>query len=137
VKESLLLAFDQVFDRFNSDAPRGSLHSSRTFAVMQDIENKIRQDLHGPIYSAALSNSVGVSVRTMHNVIKQYRGMSLHRYLRMKRLWLVRKRLLAGSRNVKGCALEHGFWHLGEFSRYYQICFGEMPSDTIARYNHP
>jgi AraC family ethanolamine operon transcriptional activator len=63
----------------------------------------------------------------MHNVIMQYRGISLHRYLRLKRLWLVRKRLLAGSSNVKSCALAYGFWHLSEFAGSYQLQFGEAP----------
>lgn len=63
VKETLLLAFDQVFDSANLAEPRGSLHSSRTFALMQDIESRIRADISGPIYSEALANAVGISVR--------------------------------------------------------------------------
>ena len=49
-------------------------------------------------------------------------------------LWLVRKRLLlADPISVKACALEHGFWHMGEFSRSYQHHFGETPSETVAQ----
>ena len=59
--------------------------------------------------------------------------MSLHRYLRFKRLWLVRKRLMAGGISVKACALESGFWHLSDFSRSYHLHFGETPSQTLAR----
>jgi len=66
-------------------------------------------------------------------VIAQYRGISLHRYLRLKRLWLVRKRLLTGHISVKACALEYGFWHMGDFSRGYQAHFGETPSQTLAQ----
>jgi AraC-like DNA-binding protein len=57
----------------------------------------------------------------------------LHRYLRLKRLWLVRKRLLTGQISVKACALEYGFWHMGDFSRGYQAHFGETPSQTLAQ----
>jgi AraC-like DNA-binding protein len=133
IKSSLLSALDDVFDGSDLAVPKGSLHSSRKYAIMQEIESRIRENISGPIYSETLANEVGVSVRTLHNVIMQYRGMSLHRYLRLKRLWLVRKQLLAGSRNVKGCAMKYGFWHLGEFSRNYHVHFGETPTDTIAR----
>ena len=42
--------------------------------------------------------------------------MSLHRWLRLRRLWLVRQRLLAGTPSVKAAALAFGFWHLGDFA---------------------
>src|SRR5258707_359789 len=44
-----------------------------------------------------MARKLGISVRTMHDVVRRYRGMSLHRYLRLRRLWLVRQRLLAGA----------------------------------------
>jgi len=72
----------------------------------------------------------------MHDAVKRYRGISLHRYLRLRRLWLVRKRLIEGSQSVKACALAFGFWHLSDFSRSYFLQFGEMPSATLARSSH-
>jgi transcriptional regulator GlxA family with amidase domain len=62
-----------------------------------------------------------------------YRGMSLHRYLRLKRLWLVRQQLVAGNQSVKACALACGFWHFSDFSRAYRLHFGESPSQTLAK----
>jgi transcriptional regulator GlxA family with amidase domain len=67
----------------------------------------------------------------MHDVVRRYRGMSLHRYLRLRRLWLVRQRLLAGADSVKAVALAFGFWHFGDFSRSYRDQFGETPSQTL------
>ena len=90
-------------------------------------------DLAQPVYSGELAKQIGVSVRTMHDAVKQYRGMTLHRYLRVRRLWLVRKRLIEGSQSVKACALAFGFWHLGDFSVSYRSQFGETPSETLAR----
>ena len=69
----------------------------------------------------------------MHDAVKRYRGMSLHRYLRLWRLWHVRQILLAGTNSVKASALAFGFWHMGEFSRSYRLQFGESPSDTLAK----
>jgi AraC family ethanolamine operon transcriptional activator len=135
VRETLLLAFDQVFAGTNQPGrPRRSLHSASAFATFQKVESLLLEYLKSPVYSDALANAAGISVRTLQDVILQYRGMSLHRYLRLKRLWLVRKRLLlADPISVKACALEYGFWHMGEFSRSYQNHFGETPSQTVAQ----
>ena len=84
-----------------------------------------------PIYSEEIARKLGLSVRTMHDVVRRYRGMSLHRYLRLRRLWLVRQRLLAGADSVKAVALAFGFWHLGDFSTSYRDQFGETPSQTL------
>ncbi len=73
-----------------------------------------------------------MSVRTLHDTVLRYRGMSLHRYLRLRRLWLVRGRLLAGAESVKAAALASGFWHLSDFSRSYRQQFGETPSATLS-----
>jgi AraC-like DNA-binding protein len=134
IREALLLAVDQVFESTNQPWSRRSLHSAPAFATFQKVEALLLEDLKSPIYSDALANAAGISVRALQDVIMQYRGMSLHRYLRLKRLWLVRKRLLAaGQISVKACALEYGFWHMGDFSRSYQTHFGETPSQTLAQ----
>jgi AraC-like DNA-binding protein len=134
IRETLLLAADQVFESRDQPWPRRSLLSASAFATFQKVEALLLEDLKSPIYSDALANAAGISVRTLQDLIKQYRGMSLHRYLRLKRLWLVRKRLLLGDPiSVKACALEYGFWHMGEFSRSYQHHFGETPSQTVAQ----
>src|SRR5579883_2258531 len=59
--------------------------------------------------------------------------MSLHRYLRLRRLWLVRQQLRAGTQSVKATALAFGFWHFGDFAQSYRSLFGETPSETLAR----
>ena len=133
IKETLLLAVDQLFEN-NQPWARRSLHSASSFAIFQRVEAHLLEDLKSPIYSDALANAVGISVRSLQDVIMQYRGMTLHRYLRLKRLWLVRQRLLLGGQiSVKACALEYGFWHMSDFSRSYQNHFGETPSETLAR----
>jgi AraC family ethanolamine operon transcriptional activator len=33
---------------------------------------------------------------------------------------------------VKTVALDHGFWHFGNFSQDYRKLFGETPSETLA-----
>jgi AraC family ethanolamine operon transcriptional activator len=64
--------------------------------------------------------------------------MSLHSYVRWKRLITAREKLQQGM-SVKRAALESGFWHLGEFACDYRNLFGELPSalrSRVERENH-
>lgn len=131
MQESLLGAVDEAF---HSVVPaRWTLrpNDERNFRIFRDIRALLSDDLSQPIYSEEIARKLGLSVRTMHDVVRRYRGMSLHRYLRLRRLWLVRKRLLAGADSVKAVALTFGFWHLSDFSRSYRDQFGEAPSQTL------
>ena len=77
-------------------------------------------------------------MRTLQTAAHAVHGVSLHHYLRLKRLWSVRMQLMSAGNGVtiKAAALANGFWHMGEFSRVYKTMFGEMPSETLvnARY---
>jgi len=134
LKESLLEGLDAAFA---ACAPGSFLHGvgSKHERIVETIDAQLQGNPAVPLYSEALARQCGVSVRTLHNVTVKYRGVSLHQYLRMKRLWMVRQRLLSGDPflQVKRCALAFGFWHLGEFSSAYAALFGEVPSRTLAR----
>jgi AraC-like DNA-binding protein len=133
IRESLLAAVDTAFADVVTTQWATRANSARHFKVFRDVQAALAGDIAHPVYSGELAKQVGVSVRTMHDAVKRYRGMSLHRYLRLRRLWLVRQRLLAGTHSVKACALAFGFWHLSDFSRSYRSQFGESPSETLAR----
>jgi AraC-like DNA-binding protein len=133
IRESLLAAIDNAFADVVTAKWATRANSTGQFKIFRDIQAALSVDVAQPIYSSELARQVGVSVRTMHDAVQRYRGMSLHRYLRLRRLWLVRQRLLAGTPSVKACALACGFWHLSEFSRSYRSQFGESPSETLAR----
>ncbi|WP_207538167.1 helix-turn-helix domain-containing protein [Sabulicella rubraurantiaca] len=89
-----------------------------------------------PIYTDELCEALGVSASALHEAFHATFGVSPHRYLKMRRLGMVRAMLLAHDapwRSVKAVALSHGFWHLGQFSHDYRANYGESPSDTLAR----
>jgi len=88
-----------------------------------------------PLYSDDLAAALGVSVRTLQVATHAVHGVSLHHYLRLKRLWSVRVQLMIGGNGitVKAAALANGFWHMGEFAQGYRMTFGETPSETLAR----
>ena len=58
------------------------------------------------------------------------------RYLRLRRLWSVRRTLALGRPNTKisDVARANGFWHMGEFASAYRATFGETPTQTLARH---
>jgi AraC-like DNA-binding protein len=87
------------------------------------------------VYSDEVGRTLGVSPRFLNEAFAAVYGMSLHRYLRLRRLDLARRRLReAGGRAlVKTVALDLGFWHLGRFAQAYRELFGETPSETLQR----
>jgi AraC-like DNA-binding protein len=133
IRESLLAAIDAALADIVAAKWTANANSARQFKIFQDIRAVLAASVGNPIYSEGLAQQVGVSVRTMHDAVLRYTGLSLHRYLRLRRLWLVRQRLLTGTQSVKACALAFGFWHMGDFSRSYRAQFGETPSETLAR----
>ena len=133
MKESLLGAVDDALGDVVSARWTLRPNDERSFRTFREIDALLSDDLSQPIYSEEIARRLGLSVRTMHDIVRRYRGMSLHRYLRLRRLWLVRRRLLAGADSVKAVALAFGFWHLSDFSRSYRDQFGETPSQTLER----
>ncbi len=88
------------------------------------------------LYVTDLCEASGVSERSLEYAFKEIMGMTPVAYLTRVRLHRVRQALLAatvGSTTVSVEALNGGFWHFGEFSRAYRVCFGELPSETLRR----
>ena len=133
IKESLLAAIDVGFADVVTTTWAARANSTRKSKVFMDVQAALAGRVGSPIYSEELARQIGVPVRTMHDAVQRYRGMSLHRYLRLWRLWHVRQVLLAGTDSVKASALAFGFWHMGEFSKSYRLQFGETPSETLAK----
>jgi AraC family ethanolamine operon transcriptional activator len=76
---------------------------------------------------------LGLSRRTLQNACQEVIGMSPVQYLRALRLSEAR-RMMQSARSVTEVATQFGFWHLGYFSRDYQMMFDELPSKTLQRW---
>jgi AraC family ethanolamine operon transcriptional activator len=135
LQEQLLVALDRAFAQTRRSDLVHSLSFQTALNIVDRLEEILRSDLGRPIYSNELAARLHVSVRTINSAMSKIRGMSLHRYLRARRLWSVRRLLLAGdaTTQIKAIALANGFWHLSEFSSQYVARFGEHPSETLAR----
>lgn len=91
---------------------------------------------HGGMPLSVVCRRVGVSERALRTAFICVYGVSPGRYVRDRRLALVRETLLAAPERpsaVKQAALTFGFRHLGHFAQAYRARFGELPSETIAR----
>ncbi|PWS35790.1 hypothetical protein DFH01_19625 [Falsiroseomonas bella] len=87
-----------------------------------------------PVCSEEIGATLGVSPRFVNQCFDAVYGISVHRYLRQRRLAEARRRLAAGGAGlmVKQVALDLGFWHFGRFALAYRDLFGETPSQTLA-----
>jgi len=135
LQERLLLAIDDMFRRSRTPEAAGRTASRSYCRLVRMIDDYVAFHAASAIYSADLAEQCGVSVRTLGTAVATVRGMSLHRYLRLKQLWSARTHLVKGSDTitVTSCARANGFHHMGEFARMYRATFGETASRTLAR----
>ena len=135
IQERLLLAIDEMFRRSRPPEVAGRIASRGYCRLVRMIDDYVAFHAASAIYSADLAEQCDVSVRTLGTAVAAVRGMSLHRYLRLKQLWSARAQLVKGSDTitVSSCARANGFHHMGEFARLYRAKFGETASRTLAR----
>ncbi|MET4213380.1 AraC-like DNA-binding protein [Bradyrhizobium sp. LA2.1] len=138
IQETLLAGLDATLLPAGARSARpGSFDKHRK--LIAHLDDVVALFGSKPLYSDDLAAALGVSVRTLQVATHAVHGVSLHHYLRLKRLWAVRVQLMTGGDGltVKAAALGNGFWHLGDFSRSYRLAFGEAPSETLARGRRP
>jgi AraC family ethanolamine operon transcriptional activator len=114
--------------------PRGKPPSR--VQIVSEADSYLQANPARPIYTDELCATLGVSASCLHAAFEATFGLSPHRFLKLRRMAMVRTMLLSGSgpwHSVKAAALSHGFWHLGQFAHDYRALFGESPSETLAR----
>jgi AraC-like DNA-binding protein len=95
----------------------------------------VRDHLDTPVTIARLAATTGVSARALQKGFARDLGCTPSAYVRDLRLERARKQLLdaepGDGTRVTDVALRWGFSHLGRFSHFYGVRFGESPSDTL------
>ncbi|MEH2507407.1 AraC family ethanolamine operon transcriptional activator [Bradyrhizobium sp. AZCC 1578] len=134
VEESILQAVDLAMAAASPTPEAKRLSLSHYLALVRKLDEFVADSAGKTLYSADVARQLGVSVRTLHNAVVAIRGMSMHRYMRLRRLWNVRQQLVRGAsvQSVKAVALVNGFWHMGEFTALYRELFGETPQQTLS-----
>lgn len=90
-----------------------------------------------PIGVTELCQAVGTSLSTLNRVFTFNFDMTPKAYIRARCLSAVRDELATAKRGQKvaDVANRWGFWHMGQFARDYRVMFGELPSETIHKFN--
>jgi AraC family transcriptional regulator, ethanolamine operon transcriptional activator len=133
LEESLLQAVDHALQRPSPLGDAGRLDLSDYRRLVRKLDEFLQDNAAKAVRSVDLAREFGVSVRTLNNAVVAIRGLSMHRYLRLRRLWNVRQQLVRGAtvETLKAIALANGFWHMGEFRSLYRDLFGETPQQTL------
>lgn len=133
LEESLLQATDHALETPCPANGGGRMDLSNYVQLVRKLDQFLQGNAAKAIHSAELAREFGVSVRTMNNAVVAIRGLSMHRYVRLQRLWNVRQQLVRGAAadSLKAIALANGFWHMGEFRTLYRDLFGETPQQTL------
>ena len=136
LRASLLSAMRQLFLPAGTAEPPGRRRVVARHRVVREADAYLCANPMRPVYTEELCAALGVSASSLHEAFHATFGTSPHRYLKLRRMSLVRAALLSLSgpwRSVKGAALSHGFWHLGQFAHDYRKIYGEAPCETVAR----
>jgi AraC family transcriptional regulator, ethanolamine operon transcriptional activator len=133
LSESIIGGLDHAL--LTAVPPTDRLAVGRYVAICKRAEEYMRESRFSIHSNMEIAKACGVSIRTLDNAFASVLGISLKKYSLLRRLWSVRNALLRAPPHdlVKTIALDHGFWHLGRFSRLYYARFGEFPSASLAR----
>jgi AraC-like DNA-binding protein len=105
-------------------------------AIMIRFEEAIAAQAGRRLSTPELCTAIGVPERTLRVYCANFLGMSPSRYLRLRRLNMVRAALRCAdpaTTSVAEIAQRYQFSELGRFAAAYRAIFGEMPSATLRR----
>lgn len=110
-------------------------HTSREAIIGKVLE--LLPDREGkPLRLADLCKATGVSERTLRSAFSEAFGMGPSRYLRLRRLYLLRAALAVADHRhdtVMAIAMRFGYSDCGRMASEYYALFGEYPSATLLR----
>jgi AraC-like DNA-binding protein len=104
--------------------------------IMNRFERLLAAQGCRQISAAEICGSIHVSERTLRVCCAEFLGMGPGRYIRLRRLNLVRgalRRANPATTSVSELARRYGFSELGRFAIWYRTLFGEPPSATLRR----
>lgn len=99
-------------------------------------ERHIREHARHAPTQGELAAVAGVSVRSLSQAFREYRGCTPMEALREQRLQGVRAELLLAQpgATVRSVAAGWGFAHFGHFARLFRQRFGELPATSLRRH---
>ena len=107
-------------------------------AIIKRVRAMLEANVDQPIYIPELCLALGVPERTLRKHCYDHLGMSLKKYLLLRRLNLAHRALLiadSSTTTITEIATSYGFWELGRFAVQYRAWCGESPSASLQRVN--
>ncbi len=102
--------------------------------IIRRFQELLESQPAGPFHMQQISDSIGVSSRTLRMASQTQLGVSPTQYLLLRRMGMARQALRQadpGVTRVTDVATEFGFLELGRFAVKYREIFGETPSSTL------
>ncbi len=136
----VLCALEQKMTRMLADclmvgvAHCGPVINTQHARIMNWFEELLDAKFDRQLRTSEICASVGVPERTLRQCSAEFLRMSPSRYMRLRRLNLVRAALRRADpavATVAGTARGYGFSELGRFAGVYRSVFGESPSTTL------
>ncbi len=102
---------------------------------MAEVQGYFLRQLNQELDLDQLASRLGITSRTIYNLLKAHAGMTPGEYFRLLRLEAVHLELSAPDCRwaVTDVAMEYGFANPGRFAGQYRDYFGELPSETLRR----
>ncbi|HTP26262.1 MAG TPA: helix-turn-helix domain-containing protein [Anaeromyxobacteraceae bacterium] len=108
-------------------------NSAACSALVRRAEEVMRARAFQPMYVPELCAAVDASEARLRDAFQRVFGVGPSRYLRLRRLHLVRRSLRSTRKQdltVSAAAARFGFFEFGRFAGEYRWIFGELPSHT-------
>jgi transcriptional regulator GlxA family with amidase domain len=121
-----------------ADVHQDAAANSNRATIMVRFEEVLAEHLRRPPDLPEMCELIGVTDRTSRSCCAEFLGISPSRYLRLRRLKLVRSALRDAdpdTASVPEVARRFGVSQLGRFAMAYRTAFGETPSSTL-RHRH-
>jgi AraC family transcriptional regulator, ethanolamine operon transcriptional activator len=121
---------------WGGERPRLLRSSPGRQRLVRAAEECLRDDPGRAITTMDLAAALGVSASRLRRAIRATFGISPQRYLRLRRLTLLRRSLRSAGPDgplPRDVALAHGFWHLDRLAREYRETFSEDLSEVFSR----
>ena len=101
------------------------------YPVIQKIVDLIQTNYQEPITAESVSQSVGISVRTLSRYLHNELNMSLVQYVRTFRIIMAIKMMVTGEDSITNIAYLTGFESLTTFSNSFYQVTGKRPSQFL------
>jgi methylphosphotriester-DNA--protein-cysteine methyltransferase len=138
-EESILRAADHALHPASRGLEGKRTNLSQYLSLVRTFDEFLAANAGRTVYSADVAKQLGVSVRTLHNAVLAIRGMSMHRYTRLRRLWSVRQQLVQARQpaSIKAIALVNGSGTSANSSRTSASCSAKRRSRRWRRPANP